>query len=76
MLEERRKEEGHSEGTGGSNDSNRQSTWCRIRHAFREPFSEFWGVFVLIMFGDGSVAQVVLSSGKRGDYQSISWGWG
>lgn len=28
------------------------------------------------MFGDGVVAQVVLSEGKKGDYQSISWGWG
>ncbi len=26
--------------------------------------------------GDGVVAQVVLSDGKKGDYQSISWGWG
>ena len=28
------------------------------------------------MFGDGVVAQVVLSGGTKGDYQSISWGWG
>ncbi|KAF2215477.1 hypothetical protein CERZMDRAFT_57026 [Cercospora zeae-maydis SCOH1-5] len=34
------------------------------------------GVFILIMFGDGVVAQVVLSRGEKGDYQSISWGWG
>lgn len=50
--------------------------WSRIRHYMREPFSEFFGVFILIMFGDGVVAQVVLSGGTRGDYQSISWGWG
>lgn len=50
--------------------------WSRIRHYMREPFSEFWGVFILIMFGDGVVAQVVLSQGKKGEYQSISWGWG
>ena len=37
--------------------------------------SEFIGTFILIMFGDGVVAQVVLSHGKNGDYQSISWGW-
>ena len=41
-----------------------------------EPFSEFWGTFVLIMFGDGVVAQVILSGGEKGQYQSISWGWG
>lgn len=50
--------------------------WSRIRHYMREPFAEFWGVFILIMFGDGVVAQVVLSEGKKGEYQSISWGWG
>jgi aquaglyceroporin related protein len=33
------------------------------------------GTFILIMFGDGVVAQVVLSGDKAGDYQSISWGW-
>lgn len=49
--------------------------WPRIRHIFREPFSEFLGTFILIMFGDGVVAQVVLSNGEKGDYQSISWGW-
>jgi hypothetical protein len=51
-------------------------TWSRIRHYLREPFSEFFGVFILILFGDGVVAQVVLSDGTKGDYQSISWGWG
>lgn len=50
--------------------------WSRVRHYMREPFSEFFGVFILILFGDGVVAQVVLSGGTRGDYQSISWGWG
>ena len=50
--------------------------WSRIRRQLREPFAEFWGVFILIMFGDGVVAQVVLSGGLKGDYQSISWGWG
>lgn len=50
--------------------------WSRFRHYMREPFSEFFGVFILILFGDGVVAQVVLSNGLKGDYQSISWGWG
>jgi len=50
--------------------------WSRIRHTLREPFSEFFGVFILILFGDGVVAQVVLSGGEKGSYQSISWGWG
>ena len=50
--------------------------WSRFRHFMREPFAEFMGVFILIMFGDGVVAQVVLSNSTKGDYQSISWGWG
>lgn len=49
--------------------------WPRIRRTCREALSEFMGVFVLIMFGDGVVAQVVLSNNTKGDYQSISWGW-
>ena len=49
--------------------------WPRIRHAMREPMSEFIGTFILIMFGDGVVAHGVLSKGTHGDYQSISWGW-
>lgn len=50
--------------------------WPRIRRTLREPFSEFLGTFIIIMFGDGVVAQVVLSKGANGNYQSISWGWG
>ena len=57
-------------------------TWSSVRVIFREPFAEFFGVFIMILFGDGSVAQVLLSAGERsapgmngfGSYQSISWG--
>lgn len=48
--------------------------WVQIRYMLREPLAEFFGVFTLIIFGDGVVAQVVLSKGQKGDYQSISWG--
>jgi len=58
---------------GGS--AKRTPRWVRIRQALRDPFSEFLGVFTLIMFGDGVVAQVVLSKGQKGDYQSINWGY-
>ncbi|ORY08545.1 aquaporin-like protein [Clohesyomyces aquaticus] len=61
-----------------------QLLWSRIRIVLREPFAEFWGTVIMIMFGDGSVAQVLLSTGQTtapggngfGSYQSISWGWG
>lgn len=50
-------------------------TWVRVRAFLREPFSEFFGVMILVLFGDGSVAQVVLGGGTKGDWQSINWGW-
>ena len=53
-----------------------QLAWSRARSALSIGFSEFIGVFILILFGDGVVAQVVLSNQTKGDYQSISWGWG
>ena len=57
--------------------------WNRVRLVMREPFAEFWGVFIMVMFGDGSVAQVLLSEKQTsapggmgfGSYQSISWGY-
>lgn len=57
--------------------------WSGIRAVLREPFAEFWGVVILILFGDGSVAQVLLSTGNTGiaggdgagAYQSISWAY-
>ena len=56
--------------------------WSRIRLILREPFAEFMGVFIMVLFGNGSVAQVLLSTGNPsapggdgwGGYQSISWG--
>lgn len=53
-----------------------QLAWSRIRNYFQDAFSEYLGTMILILFGDGVVAQVVLSGGTKGDYQSISWGWG
>lgn len=50
--------------------------WSKIRRHLQEPFSEFFATMVMILFGDGVVAQVILSGQTRGDYQSISWGWG
>lgn len=50
--------------------------WWKLREYARDAFSEFFGTMILILFGDGVVAQVLLSHGQKGDYQSISWGWG
>ena len=50
--------------------------WSRTRHALREPFSEFLGTFILVLFGDAAIAQVVLSGETKGQWQSICWGYG
>ncbi|MGH9843177.1 MAG: MIP/aquaporin family protein, partial [Blastocatellia bacterium] len=42
----------------------------------RELFAEFLGTLVLIAFGAGVVAQVVLSGEKNGVYLSINIAWG
>ncbi|XWW97455.1 hypothetical protein V2A60_005437 [Cordyceps javanica] len=54
----------------------KELAWTKIRSLWQDAFSEFLGTMILIIFGDGVVAQVVLSKGEKGNYQSISWGWG
>ncbi|MCJ1390104.1 hypothetical protein MMC18_002962 [Xylographa bjoerkii] len=41
-----------------------QLLWSQTRLALREFFAEFFGTFIMVMFGNGSVAQVLLSSGE------------
>jgi len=46
------------------------------RGVFREMLAEFFGTFILIVFGVGVVAQVVLSRNGAGTYLSINIAWG
>lgn len=48
----------------------------RIRnHLAREILAEFIGTWILLVFGDGVVAQTVLSRGANGSSLSINWAW-
>ena len=46
------------------------------RPLLRELLAEFFGTFILIVFGVGVVAQVVLSRNGAGSYLSINIAWG
>src|SRR5262245_46436568 len=46
------------------------------RPLLREALAEFLGTFILIVFGVGVVAQVVLSKQSAGTYLSINLAWG
>lgn len=55
---------------------NPDKLFSRRRRAVQDFLSEFFGTFIMILLGDGVVAQNVLARGTKGDYQSINWGWG
>ncbi|XP_041366159.1 aquaporin-10-like [Gigantopelta aegis] len=42
----------------------------------RDFLAEALGTFILLVFGQGSVAQFVLSGGQSGSMMSIHWSWG
>lgn len=42
----------------------------------KELISEFFGTFVLILFGTGVVAMKVAFGGTRGGFENITWAWG
>jgi len=41
----------------------------------REFLAEFLGTFILVLFGNSSIAQSVLSLNNKGDFFAINWGW-
>ncbi|KAI9557849.1 hypothetical protein GHT06_014599 [Daphnia sinensis] len=49
---------------------------CRLSSALvRAALAEFIGTYILVVIGNGSVAQSQLTNGKQGDYFTINWGW-
>jgi MIP family channel proteins len=47
-----------------------------MKSLLRELSAEFFGTFILVVFGTAVVAQVVLSKQTAGQYLSINLGWG
>lgn len=47
-----------------------------MKSTSREALAEFFGTFILIVFGTAVVAQVVLSGNANGTYLSINLAWG
>ncbi|KAF7195911.1 Aquaporin-3 [Pseudocercospora fuligena] len=61
--------------------------WPKVKIALKEPIAEFWGTFILVLFGDAAIAQTLLSGtdavrasspggGGFGAWDTISWAWG
>ncbi|KDN45089.1 aquaporin-like protein [Tilletiaria anomala UBC 951] len=64
-----------------NDDADFPNPWAKLRYHMREPFAEFLGCFILMIFGDGINNQVFLSqmvdpASQKGNYLSISLGWG
>lgn len=53
-----------------------QSRFVIKNQLLREALAELIGTMVMICFGDGVVAQVVLSDNAKGTYANINWCWG
>ncbi|SCU92283.1 LADA_0F15588g1_1 [Lachancea dasiensis] len=50
--------------------------WAKIRYKMREPFSEFLGTLILVIFGVGGNLQATVTKGAGGSYESLSFAWG
>jgi len=58
-------------------DKKRRCGSWRVRKPWlREFIAELLGTFVLILIGNGSVAQSTFSIGSKGTFFSVNWGWG
>lgn len=50
--------------------------WAKIRYHMREPFAEFLGTLILVIFGVGGNLQATVTNGSGGSYESLSFAWG
>ncbi|CAH0057043.1 unnamed protein product [Clonostachys solani] len=57
------------------------NAWAQFRHAWREEFAEFWGTFLILLFGAGVECQVRLNyhssdiRGNAGDFLQCRLAW-
>lgn len=65
-------------GTGDSESEQLAFTnyWAKIRYRLREPFAEFLGTLILVIFGVGGNLQATVTNGSGGSYESLSFAWG
>ncbi|KAI9565618.1 hypothetical protein GHT06_009410 [Daphnia sinensis] len=62
----------------GDEDGVSVENMCKRFHVpsvFRAAFAEFLGTYILVVIGNGSIAQSQLTNGEKGDYFTINWGW-
>ncbi|OWY90873.1 Aquaporin, partial [Phytophthora megakarya] len=58
-------------------EGNPRTPFCHIRNPeVRAYLAEFVGTFILVLIGDGAVAQYVLGGGDAGHYLSVNLAWG
>ncbi|SCU92520.1 LAME_0F00320g1_1 [Lachancea meyersii CBS 8951] len=50
--------------------------WAKIRYTMREPFAEFLGTLILVIFGVGGNLQATVTNGAGGSFESLSFAWG
>ena len=47
-----------------------------MKETYKELLSEFLGTFIMMLFGLGVVAMVVVFEGAKGNFLSITLAWG
>ncbi|SGY48213.1 BQ5605_C001g00629 [Microbotryum silenes-dioicae] len=53
-----------------------RNPWFSFRSKYRVYLAEFLGTLILVLWGEGTQAQVIALRNAPNDYLSIAWGWG
>ncbi|CUS24592.1 LAQU0S17e02542g1_1 [Lachancea quebecensis] len=70
--------DGGCPGTGDTDSEQLAFTnyWAKVRYRLREPFAEFLGTLILVIFGVGGNLQATVTNGSGGSFESLSFAWG